>query len=228
MTTDRTFRWVVRGVFAACLIYIYFGVCRQPVFAKYKFLLENVFLAYVPIELSFHLEERTPRLIFWLVFPFWFFFYPNAPYMLTDFFHLALDDPYIIRANGARTGLLRPDMRMWLMFANLSVTALLSTFVGVLTLHRVVSVLLRRQRWWSMWRHVALMLAFTVIASVGIYIGRFPRIHTAHIVTQPAEALRRIAEFWDVQLPVFTAILTSLQMFVWGLLLLIGRCRFWQ
>ena len=110
---------------------------------------------------------------------------------------------------------------MWLMFLNLAACSLVSTFVGIQTLHRVVSVLLRRQGWWGIWRHVALMLAFSAIASVGIYIGRFPRLHTAHLVTQPAETVRRLATLWDLRLVTFAAILTAMQMFVWGLLMLV-------
>ena len=221
MTRERLFRWIVRAVFWCGLAYLYLAVYRQAAFRPYRFLLENLFLAYIPIELSFHLEETTRRAVFWPVFAVWFFFYPNAPYMITDFFHLALRDPYILRTDGTRTGLLLPDMKMWLMFLNLAACSLVSTFVGIQTLHRVVSVLLRRQGWWGIWRHVALMLAFSAIASVGIYIGRFPRLHTAHLVTQPAETVRRLATLWDLRLPIFTAILTSLQMFVWGLLLLL-------
>ena len=144
MTRERLFRWIVRAVFWCGLAYLYLAVYRQAAFRPYRFLLENLFLAYVPIELSFHLEETTRRAVFWPVFAVWFFFYPNAPYMLTDFFHLALRNPYIVRADGTRTGLLLPDMKMWLMFLNLAACALVSTFVGILTLHRTVSVLLRR------------------------------------------------------------------------------------
>lgn len=221
MTRERLFRWIVRAVFWCGLVYVYFAVCRQAAFRPYRFLLENLFLAYIPIELSFQLEETTPRRVFWPVFVVWFFFYPNAPYMLTDFFHLALRDPYVLRADGTRTGLLLPDMKMWLTFLNLSACALVSTFVGIMTLHRTVSVLLRRVGRKTVWRQFALVLAFTVVASVGIYIGRFPRVHTAHLVTQPFETAKRLATLWDLRLVTFAAILTAMQMFVWGLLMLI-------
>ena len=221
MTRERLFRWIVRAVFWCGLAYLYLAVYRQAAFRPYRFLLENLFLAYVPIELSFHLEETTPRLVFWPIFAVWFFFYPNAPYMLTDFFHLALRNPYIVRADGTRTGLLMPDMKMWLVFLDLAACALVSTFVGILTLHRTVATLLRRVGWNTLWRQVALVLAFTVVASVGIYIGRFPRLHTTHIVTKPYETVKCLATLWDLRLVAFTVILTATQMFVWGLLMLV-------
>ena len=65
------------------------------------------------------------------------------------------------------------------------------------------------------------MLAFTVIASVGIYIGRFLRVHTAHLVTRPLETAKLLSTLWELRLVTFTAILTATQMFVWGLLMLV-------
>ncbi len=222
MARERTFRWIVRGVFWTGLLYTYLAIFRQPAFSPYRFLLENLFLAYIPVELSFHLEEKTPRVVFWTVFAVWFFFYPNAPYMLTDFFHLALCDPYILRPDGARTGLLRPDMRMWAMFANMSALALFCTFVGILSMHRVVSVLLRRFGRRTMCWQAALVLAVTTAASVGIYLGRFPRLHTAHLVTRPVETANKLlSSIWDLRLLEFVVMLTALQMAVWGLLLLL-------
>ena len=221
MTRERLFRWIVRAVFWCGLAYLYLAVYRQAAFRPYRFLLENLFLAYVPIELSFHLEETTRRAVFWPVFAVWFFFYPNAPYMLTDFFHLALRNPYVVRADGTRTGLLLPDMKMWLMFLNLAACALVSTFIGIHTLHRTAAVMLRRVGCKSAWWQAAIVLAFTVVASVGIYIGRFPRLHTAHIVTKPYETVKCLATLWDLRLVAFTVILTATQMFVWGLLMLV-------
>ena len=227
MARERTFRWIVRSVFWTGLLYTYLAIFRQPAFAPYRFLLENLFLAYVPVELSFHLEGKTPRVVFWAVFAVWFFFYPNAPYMLTDFFHLALCDPYILRPDGARTGLLRPDMRMWAMCSR-SMWGF-SRQRGRMRFIRKrvrssgrskVSLLQRFGRWTMCWQ-AALVLVVTTAASVGIYLGRFPRLHTAHLVTRPVETAKLLSSIWDLRLLEFVVMLTALQMAVWGLLLLL-------
>ena len=45
----------------------------------------NVLLAYIPIELSYLLNaEKRKR--DWLIGFAWLIFYPNAPYLFTDFF----------------------------------------------------------------------------------------------------------------------------------------------
>ena len=221
LARETMFRWVVRTVFWCGLIYIYFAVYCRPTFGPYRFLLANLFLSYVPIELSFHLEEKTSSHVFWPVFVVWFFFYPNAPYMLTDFFHLALRNPYILRPDGTQTSLLSSDAQIWFMFLNLSSCALASTFIGIMTMHRTISVLLLRLRRKTVWRQATLVLVVTVTVSVGIYIGRFPRLHTIHLVTQPIKAIKCLVVVCDMRCMLFTVIMTAVQMFAWGLLMLI-------
>ena len=216
---ENLFRWIVRGIFWCGLTYVYFAIYRQTSFADYRFLLENLFLAYVPIEMSFHLGKRH-GIIFWSVFVVWIFFYPNAPYMLTDFFHLALRNPYVLRSDGTKTGLLKSDMSIWLTFLNIAACALMSTFVGVLTLHRTVCVLLIRLGRNTIYWQTIFVLAFSLVSSVGIYIGRFQRFHTVHLVTQPFETVRCLMTIWDVHLMMFMVILTMIQMLIWGLLML--------
>lgn len=53
----------------------------------FHFMALNVLLAYIPIELSYLLNaEKRKR--DWLIGFAWLIFYPNAPYLFTDFFHL--------------------------------------------------------------------------------------------------------------------------------------------
>lgn len=51
----------------------------------FHFMALNVLLAYIPIELSYLLNAEKRKRV-WLLGFAWLIFYPNAPYLFTDFF----------------------------------------------------------------------------------------------------------------------------------------------
>ena len=217
---SRYFNWVVRAVFGACLVYVYFGVCQTHAFKfkAYDFLFINLILAYVPVELSLHLDEKTPAALFWTLFPLWFLFYPNAPYMLTDFFHLAKFQPYIADPSGKLTALLMPDIPMWAAYTILSIGILVAALFGVWSLDHVTDALISR---FAVKRRalakVALVVAVSACAGVGIYLGRFPRLHTIDLFMRTKWALREIADACGIKLLEFTALMTLLQTAFWAI-----------
>lgn len=94
-------KWLVRALFLVWIALLY-SYLKQPPF---NFLVLNTFLAFIPIELSFHIDVGKPKngLLFWVLIIVWLLFYPNTPYLLTDLFHLSLLNPYGVN------GLLRLD-----------------------------------------------------------------------------------------------------------------------
>src|SRR5260370_1205611 len=57
----------------------------------YRFLVWNLFLAWVPFGLAIAAYSRASRAInvrVGILLGLWLLFFPNAPYMLTDFIHL--------------------------------------------------------------------------------------------------------------------------------------------
>lgn len=72
---SKRFKWVVRTAFFIYIIYAYLTIYRQENF--FSFLVLNTFLAYLPVEISFHMNERQPKIIYWLFFVCWFIFYPT-------------------------------------------------------------------------------------------------------------------------------------------------------
>lgn len=225
---DKYFNWIVRAVFAACLLFVYFFACETHAcrFRAYGFLFINMSLAYIPVEISFHLNPKTPRALFWALFPLWLLFYPNAPYMLTDFFHLAKFEPYIITATGAKTHLLLPDIGMWTAYTILSTGILVAMFFGTWSLDHVTDSLIAR---FSVRRRAlakfALIVAISACAAAGIYLGRFPRLHTVDLFMRPSFALEQISSACGAHLLQFTALLTFLQTVLWALYKITNKHR---
>lgn len=183
--------------------------------APYDFMAFNTFLGYVPIELSFHLKRFNDRraLAFWLLLITWLVFYPNAPYVMTDLFHLSWLHPHT-----SITGILRSDPLVWLNFAMMMVCAISCLLIGTATLEQTARQLTmlttpRRARLRYLW-----IIIFMTLASVGIYIGRFRRLHSIYLLFTPTWFFRQLWSIWSIQTFEFVAIMTILQRIVYWLM----------
>lgn len=183
--------------------------------APYDFMALNTFLGYVPIELSFHLKRFNDRraLAFWLLLIIWLIFYPNAPYVMTDLFHLSWLHPHT-----SINGILRSDPVIWLNFAMMIVCALACLLVGTVTLDQTARQLTRlttphQPRLRYLW-----IVIFMTMASIGIYIGRFLRLHSIYLLFTPTWFFRQLWSIWSGRTAAFVAIMTILQLIVYWLL----------
>ena len=211
-------RWTVRCAFGACIAFTFLiGLLNldSPGRILCRAMVNNTFLAYIPVEISLHLADCRSRIMRGICIAAWLLFYSNAPYMLTDFFHLAMFDPYIVLESGKRTSLLRNDLRLWLPFAALTMTALVGALFGTWSLNRVIGALLVRVRNAGVCLRAALALGFASLASVGIYLGRFPRLHSVHVLTQPRHTLDQVSSSIGPDLLEFAVLLTCVQMTLW-------------
>ena len=139
----------------------------------------NLFLAWVPYLASLwaaRLQRRWPGRWWLLLMPggLWLAFLPNAPYILTDFWHLAY----------------RPPVPLWFDIGLLSLFALTGLFLGILslrTMQRLVEVTLG---WLVGWAFVLVSLG---LCGLGIYLGRFLRWNSWDLVLNPRGVLADVA-----------------------------------
>ena len=188
----------------------------------YRAMINNTLLAYIPVEMSMHFSRRSAA-AFIALFAAWLLFYPNAPYVLTDYFHLAMIDPYVVLESGRRTSILRPELRLWLSFTVISSCAMTGALAGAWSLDCVAGQALKRLRRTGLRWRAAFALAITVLSSVGIYLGRFPRLHSVHLISRPSFAVDRIIESSDIKLVWFVVLLTTVQMMLWGWVMILKR-----
>ncbi|MCP0886323.1 DUF1361 domain-containing protein [Ligilactobacillus sp. WILCCON 0076] len=206
---SKKFKWFVRVVFWLYMLYVYITIFKQNSF--YSFLLLNTFLAYIPIELSFHMNEKQPALLFWLLFVLWILFYPNAPYILTDLFHLARMNPY-----NPKNGLMSFNLHLWLNFTNLVASALASIVIGTWSVQYIVDVLMVRFKKKGTFLQILLVILLLVVSSIGVYIGRFLRLHTAYLFINPDWVMQQLMNMWNIRMLVFICFMLILQLIVWG------------
>ena len=220
-------RWIVRSMFGSCIAFSYLTYCLGLASDTEvcRAMVNNVFLAYLPVEMSFYVSWKRHAFAFWGMFIAWLLFYPNAPYVLTDYFHLAHIDPYITQESGKRIRIIRPDLRLWLTFAVLSSSAMISAILGTWSLdHVTVHLQARIRRHGPVWL-VLLVAALAALSSVGIYLGRFPRIHSVHLLTSPHLVLGKMTTSCNMNMLEFVILLTLIQLVIWGCLRLLRKAN---
>lgn len=208
-------KWLIRILFLVWIALLY-SYLKQPPF---NFLVLNTFLAFIPVEFSFHIGVAKPKnaLLFWALVIIWLLFYPNTPYLLTDLFHLSLLDPYGVN------GLLRLDDIMWLKFALLLISTIFSTLLGLWGLDTVANAITARIRAKNLMVKHGVIVILTILASVGIFIGRFLRIHTIYLFLTPELFIRPLMNMWSKPAIIFIILLTFVQLVFYYTLKLIQK-----
>ena len=143
----------------------------------FRFLLWNLFLAWVPFVLALLVYDRyrrgkpltrlLPALVLWLLF------LPNAPYIVTDFVHLS----------AART----PPL--WFDGVELSAFAWTGMLLGFVSLYLVHAVVRHRFGGTIGWAGV---LGVLVLVSGGVFLGRVKRWNSWDVLTQPRSLLAQL------------------------------------
>ncbi len=149
--------------------------------AYYRFLVWNLILAWVPLAFAVGAYARARRgvdlVVAVLLVP-WLLFFPNAPYLLTDFIHL-----------GEGEG----PAPLWYDALMLSAFAWTGLLLGFASLYLVQMILRRAFGPAVAWVGVLLALG---LASVGVYVGRFIRFNSWDALLHPI----RVAEVLNEQL----------------------------
>ncbi|MGA3270301.1 DUF1361 domain-containing protein [Lactiplantibacillus pentosus] len=199
-------RWLIRLAFWG-----FFVFAALDFHGAFHFLLLNSILAYIPIELSFWLTTRRSPLLFWLIAVIWLLFYPNAPYLMTDLFHLSLLKPYGIN------GLLRFDLPMWRDFAYLVGPMMVATIVGTWGVDRVAQQLTQRLHLTKLpANRVLICAALFLFSSIGVYVGRFMRLHSIYLLITPQYIIKQLLEMWSPKMLAFVLMMWLLQLLIYA------------
>lgn len=160
----------------------------------YVFLVWNLFLALIPFLLSrlaLSREWKGPeRVKFFGIAVAWLFFLPNAPYMLTDFYHLIWK---------SKTDMIWYDIGMLFMY---SATSLVLFYAS---LHHAEKIWKKHFKQGSTF----FLGAVAFLCSYAIYLGRYLRLNSWDLFLQPWVVLKEMllalqtSTFWEILLPFF-------------------------
>ncbi len=148
-------------------------------FGTYIFLNWNLFLAILPYVIStffllYNHKVNSKLLLGGILFS-WLLLFPNAPYILTDFFHL---EP-------------RANVPYWFDLGLIFSFAWNGLMLGFISLYDIQTAISRRFTAFKGW---AFSIISLVLASFGIYLGRYERFNSWDIVTNPIALFIDIAD----------------------------------
>lgn len=137
---------------------------------EYRFMGINLLLAWLPylfVMRIMKLNTKTNKIQIGILLFLWLIFFPNAPYMITDIFHLHEFN----------------SVPMWydlIMLLSFAYTGMLLAFFSFRKLHR--KLLSHR----SVYVNAAVAFITFFGCGIGIYLGRYERWNSWEIITQPA------------------------------------------
>ena len=172
---------------------------------RYGGLVWNLFLAWIPFVLAYAAYALSwKRILLYIAIPIfaflWLIFFPNAPYILTDLQHLAVE---------SKVAPVWYDviLLVWFSFTGL--------FLGMVSLFLMQEIVRREFGRWFGWGFVVLVAALT---TVGIYMGRFLRWNSWDILQDPSEVAISILGLVidpSLRLLVFTLLFTIFFLFIY-------------
>ena len=184
--------------------------------ARYSFLIINLALAWIPFvfaALAYALANIRKRILYLLVFASalaWLIFFPNAPYILTDFQHLSYGSGGI---------------PVWYDVILLVWSAWTGLLLGIVSLYLMQEIIRRMLGNRASWIFV---LGVSLLSSFGVYLGRFMRWNSWDLWHNPIPLMLDI--FDQLRHPlanrdtyIFTAIFTMLFLFIYFTIMLFGN-----
>ena len=170
-------------VFMGTLSFLCFAFwgARLAIFKSYAFyfLNWNLFLAFIPWALTTlliaHPKAQSNKLLVGAVICVWLLFFPNAPYILTDFIHLRYRSVAPLWYN----------LTMILAFAW---TGLLFGFLSLWDIERVLAAYMKRKF------VTALSVMLLFVSAFGIYLGRYLRWNSWDVMKNPVPLVYDIGD----------------------------------
>lgn len=206
----------VTSILCALLIVVR---AHQVEYVQFRFLLWNLFLAWLPllVSMSALLLTRVARggsltiglVLFGIA---WLLLYPNAPYLMTDFIHLIFS-PNIARydMNGL---LLWYDLVLFFLF---SWCGLLLGYLSMRHFHSIVS------HYFNAWLGWVFVLIVSFLGGFGIYLGRVFRLNSWDVLFSPFRLIEGVLEGINAKSAIFTILFGTFILIIYCTLYLLGK-----
>jgi uncharacterized membrane protein len=217
MINNSGYGFRLRYAFAILILYILVSI---PLYLHtnemlYINMIWNVILAFLPLlfaNLLLHRFKKLRLILKPILVVLWLAFFPNAPYMVTDFIHISGYGFYLNQEEYSQL-ILSTNMTLWIRIVYIGIGMLMGTLSGLLSLRIVHQIL--RQKFDSLFSWFILLIVF-LFTGYGIFLGRFLRLNSWNIV-HPHQLLLKIASSASI----FSVKFTILYAFFVGVIYLV-------
>ncbi len=162
----------ISSMFSMALVGFRFVYTGYPLFI---FLAWNLFLAFIPFMISGWLlkQEQRSRLLMAAAFTAWLLFIPNAFYIITDLFHLPLNE----------------SVPLWYDLALLLSFAWSGILFGVISVRQMEKTL---EQFYGRSLGMFFILPVMFMNGLGVYIGRYLRFNSWDVIANPLQLAKDI------------------------------------
>jgi uncharacterized membrane protein len=186
----------------------------------YLYLLQNLLLAFVPYLVAAVTAilvgwierrrpgERRPKIL--LVIPavlLWLLFYPNAPYIFTDFIHV-INKVYLRVSPSEWVGL---NALIWYDIVMNAAFAFIGHFIGLVSMWIMESTM--AALWGKSVSRLLIGLAM-LLSGFGIYLGRFSRLNSWDAIISPFRVADEVIEALKDPMTIFFSLAFALFIFL--------------
>lgn len=172
----------------------------------------NIFLATLPLLFStifiikYKDNKKTGLIVLFLL---WLLFFPNAPYLMTDFIHLQNEVFY--QAARYEPTLYFRDIKAYLGMLDIVIGCWLGLMMTTKSLYHIHTFLLKRFK--KIVGNIMLVLIL-ILSGFGIYIGRFLRFNSWDIL-KPFSLMKNIIQSLDFFSFKFTILFAFIILFIY-------------
>ena len=161
----------IKWLFGLSIIYAVFSVFVTLLVDKivHIAMVWNLFLAILPLIFSFYLIifcEKKNKYMICLFALLWLFFFPNAPYVITDLVHISTVGIFEMNTM---------DIAHWFRITHFGLLIILALVFGMLSLYNVHNLVIKYKN--KYYGTLFIVIVF-LLSGYAIYIGRFLRFNS--------------------------------------------------
>lgn len=167
--------------------------------SKYSYMVWNIILAWVPLEIStfiYTIKDRSlnykwVKILIPAMWVLWMLFYPNAPYVITDFIHISSSKFHLANPNYIPYGtepriIYNDNFKIWLGFINIGVGVWIGYMLGVVSLYINQEMIKVKFSKLTSWLFV---IGVSLLSGFAIYLGRFIRWNSWDVIFNPSNII---------------------------------------